>query len=297
MPNHIELLESALDVLPEGAAIADLDGKVTLWNSAAEAITGYASSEVMGIGVREILDQLIAGGARQWIRQTDSPAAGSRGAVISARHKAGHELPLLARVLALRDGLGVHIGTEVLFHSVESMDALPRGDIDEPSNANKTQAEFEDRLTALHEDFLRGDLPLGVLWVAVDQAPALRRTHGTRACEAMLEKVERTLASGLKPTEEIGGWGDNDFLVLAHERSAAMLASHAQVLTGLARTTDFRWWGDRVSLTVSVGAAQAERGESLFALLERAQAAMLASLHLGGNHVTVTPGRQACWSS
>ena len=77
----------------------------------------------------------------------------------------------------------------------------------------------------------------------------------------MLEKVERTLASGLKPAEEIGRWGDDEFLVLSHERNAAMLAAHAQTLAGLARTTDFRWWGDRVSLTVSIGAAQAERGE------------------------------------
>ena len=27
-----------------------------------------------------------------------------------------------------------------------------------------------------------------------------------------------------------------------------MLAAHAQMLAGLARTADFRWWGDRLSL-------------------------------------------------
>ena len=55
----------------------------------------------------------------------------------------------------------------------------------------------------------------------------------------------------------MGRWGDDEFLIVAHERSAEMLASHAQTLAGLARTADFRWWGDRVSLTVSIGAAQA----------------------------------------
>ena len=143
-------------------------------------------------------------------------------------------------------------------------------------SVGESQTEVEDRLASMHEDFLRSDIPLGVLWVTVDQARGLRRTHGARACEAMLEKVERTLASGLKPAEEIGRWGDDEFLVLSHERSPAMLAAHAQTLAGLARTTDFRWWGDRVSLTVSIGAAQAERGEPLADLLERAQTAMLA---------------------
>jgi GGDEF domain-containing protein len=113
----------------------------------------------------------------------------------------------------------------------------------------------------------------------------------------MFEKVERTLANGLKPAEEMGQWGDDEFLVLSHERTAESLAAHAQTLAGLARTTDFRWWGDRVSLTVSIGAAQAEQGESLAQLLERAQAAMLSSVHLGGNHITPAMRRQPCLPS
>ena len=110
----------------------------------------------------------------------------------------------------------------------------------------------------------------------------------------MVEKVERTLMHGLRPTEQIGRWGEDEFLVLSHERTAEMLAAHAQVLAGLARTADFRWWGDRVSLTVSIGAAQADQNETLAQLLERAQAAMLASVHAGGNHITLAPGRHSC---
>ncbi len=106
-------------------------------------------------------------------------------------------------------------------------------------------------------------IPLGLLWISVDQAHELRKSHGARACETMLEKVERTLAHGLKPAEEIGRWGDDEFLVLSHETSPIALAAHAQALAGLARTTDFRWWGDRLSLTVSIGAAQANSRRSL----------------------------------
>jgi diguanylate cyclase (GGDEF)-like protein len=161
----------------------------------------------------------------------------------------------------------------------------------------QNQAELEERLEAEYEDFVRGETPLGVLWITVDQAHEMRGTHGARACEAMFEKVERTLANGLKPAEEMGQWGDDEFLVLSHERTAESLAAHAQTLAGLARTTDFRWWGDRVSLTVSIGAAQAEQGESLAQLLERAQAAMLSSVHLGGNHITPAMRRQPCLPS
>jgi diguanylate cyclase (GGDEF)-like protein len=136
-----------------------------------------------------------------------------------------------------------------------------------------------------------------LLWITVDQAHELRRTHGARACDAMLEKVAHVLAGGLRPGEEAGRWGEDEFLIISHERSAEMLGAHAKVLAGLARTADFRWWGDRVSLTVSIGAAQAEQDDTLAELLERAQSAMRTSIHAGGNHATHATGRHACLPS
>jgi len=297
MADRTELLEAALDCLAEGVGLTDHDGSVVLWNRAAENITGFSSGEIAGHSVREMLDSLVVGGAQDWIRQTDAANASGRGSLVRVHHKVGHEVPVMARVLVLRDGLGAQIGSGVVFHPTESIDALPHGELGEDSSIGESQTELEDRLAGMHEDFLNSEIALGVLWVTVDQARGLRRTHGARACEAMVEKVRRTLATGLKPSEEIGRWGDDEFLVLSHERNAPMLAGHAQTLAGLARTTEFRWWGDRVSLTVSIGAAQAERGEPLGGLLERAQNAMLKSVHAGGNHITAAQGRPVCLPS
>ncbi len=297
MADRTELLESALDSLTEGVALANHEGTVALWSRAAEIITGFTNGEIVGRRVREMLDSLVVGGAQHWIRQTDAENALGRGSLVRVHHKVGHEVPVMARVLVLRDGLGKRIGSGVVFHPAESIDALPHGELGEDSSIGKSQTELEDRLAAMHEDFLNSDISLGVMWVTVDQARGLRRTHGAKACDAMLEKVERTLAGGMKPAEEIGRWGDDEFLVLSHERNPAMLAAHAQTLAGLARTTDFRWWGDRVSLSVSIGAAQAERGEPLAELLEQAQAAMFASVRAGGNHITAAQGRPACLPS
>jgi diguanylate cyclase (GGDEF)-like protein len=110
----------------------------------------------------------------------------------------------------------------------------------------------------------------------------------------MLEAVERRLANALRAGEEVGRWGDDEFLVMSHECSEDVLAAHARVLAALARTAEFRWWGDRISLTVSVGAAMADRCENLSQLLEHAQDAMLSSARAGGNHITLAPGRAPC---
>ena len=110
----------------------------------------------------------------------------------------------------------------------------------------------------------------------------------------MFDKLEHSIATGLRPAEILGRWGDEEFLIISHERTPKMLSAHALVLVGLASTADFKWWGDRIPLTVSIGAAQARQPhhESLVQLLEHAQRAMETSVGTGGNCVTVAQGDQ-----
>ena len=51
------------------------------------------------------------------------------------------------------------------------------------------------------------------------------------------------------------------------------------------------------SVNVSIGAAQADLGETLAELLERARGAMSSSIQEGGNHITSGPRRLACLPS
>ena len=294
MADRTELLEVALDSIPEGVALLGGEGQIMLWNRAAEAITGYVSADLLSRLAPEPLEPLLYASARLGTMEPDAGGQLGHRTLVHAPHKLGHAVPMMARYFVLRDGMGGRIGMAVLFHPSDSLDALPHGEYGQSGDAKASQAEFEDRLVAVFQDYLQGGESFGVLWITVDQAHDLRKTHGAKACEAMLEKVERAMANGLRPAEEMRRWGDDEFLILSHERTPVMLAAHAQVLAGLARTADFRWWGDRASLTVSIGAAQAEREASMVDLLERAKAAMFTSFHAGGNQITSAPGRQVC---
>lgn len=285
-----ELLEAALDSLAEGVALLDEQDEVVLWNRAAEAILGYASVDLLRRPIQAGLEPLLA----EWRRHADSQAG--HGVLAQARHNLGHVVQVIARSLALRDELGGRIGAAVVFHPAESLEALPHGESEEAGEED-SQAEFEERLRSEFDDCERSGLPFGVLWAGVDQAPELRKTHGAGACHEMQKKMVHALAVGLRPSDELGRWGDGEFLIITHERTPEMLHAHARVLAGLARTADFRWWGDRVSLTVSIGAAQAGREETLAQLLERAQLAMGQSMQAGGNQATLATGGQACLSS
>lgn len=295
MSDRTELLESALNSLPEGVGIFNETAEVVWWNPAAEAITGFAGMEVLQRPIPEMLEPLLQNGPRP----IELVHHAGRGTLVRVRHKLGHEVPVMARALVLRDGMGERIGMAAVFHPAESLDALPHGEAEEDPDVAASQTDLEDRLQTKFEDFLQGGLPFGVLWIGVDQAHELRRTHGAAACHAMFDKVRGAMAPGLRPSEVIGRWGDDEFLAIAHERTPEMLAAHAQSLAGLARTADFRWWGDRVSLTVSIGAAQVENGqdETLAQLLARARNAMEGSMREGGNRTTSATGVKTCLPS
>jgi diguanylate cyclase (GGDEF)-like protein/PAS domain S-box-containing protein len=297
MTDRAVLVEAALDAYAEGLALLDLDARVVFWNRAAEIMTGYCGADLLGRRIPDGLEPLTS--CRDY-ETNPEPHGGprlGRGSLIHAQHKLGHDVPAIARRVILRDGLGKRIGMATVFHPGEDLAALPHGETSEGAEVMQSQVELEDRLTAEFEAFVDESVPLSVLWVSVDQARELRKTHGSRASETMLENVERALANGLRPGEEVGRWGDDEFLVLSHEFSGDVLAHLAQSLAGMARTADFRWWGDRISLTVSVGAALAEKGETLPQLLERAQSAMLVSAAAGGNQITLAPGRPPCSQS
>lgn len=293
MSDRYELVEAALDASEEGIALFDLEQRVSFWNRMAESITGYAGQDLLGRLIPGALEPLAS------CRCDEAPGLSVRplplrGTLVHARHRQGHDLPAMARTVVLRDGLGERIGSAAVFRPAEQVTALPHGETSEGTEVKRNQAEFEERLQMEFDAFLNTGNPLAVLWISVDQAHLLRKTHGARACEVMLECIERTVANGLEPGEEVGRWGDDEFLILSHEHGGEALAAHGQRLTGLARTAEFRWWGDRVSLTVSVGAAEADKNQTLADLLKRAQSAMQSCMRSGGNHISLASREQSC---
>lgn len=59
----VELFRVLLDDLFEGVYFVDLDGRIVYWNKAAERITGYRGSEIMG---RRCSDGILCHVERSW---------------------------------------------------------------------------------------------------------------------------------------------------------------------------------------------------------------------------------------
>jgi len=323
MGDRVEMLAATLDLLGEGIAVLDGRSNVVFWNRAATEFTGYSSAamlsrpcpaELYRVDARSLArtgalawsgDSVagFGGAVAGWTVAPQDPAEEGfllTPALVTLRHRLGHTLPATLRRLPLRDADGARMGAALFFHGMEEADALPHGISGEGVGVERGQAEMEERLERAQHQWATKQVPFGLLWATVDQAAGLRKTHGKGACESMLHIVEQTLTRGLRPTEVVGRWGDDEFLVVSPERTEEMLMEHAQRLAELARTAEFRWWGDRVGLTLSLGAAHVGRGqgedEPLGGLLERARQAMQASVQAGGDHVTAARERKCSQS-
>ncbi len=303
----LALLDAAFDGIEDAIVVLDRAGRVVLWNRAAEQIAGYSCGERIGQPL-----------PARWAQQENhpsAPASGGKGhfytgsgpltvpseqddpAQLGAaaqehavhrllHHPHGHLVPVMLRQSLLRDAFGARIGACLSFYPAEDFDRLPHGDCGEGARVSQALAEMREWLEEIWRSALNTAIPFGVLWFAVDQGKSLRRTHGSDACEQMMQAVERALRHGLRPSEMLGRWGESEFLIVSRERTVELLLDHAHQLAGLARTADFRWWGDRLALTVSVGAAQWQPGVSLAHLLAQAQSAMQSSEFAGGNQVS-----------
>ena len=300
-----EILLAALDEIEDALVVLDRDGIVVFWNTAAEQISGHTRAERIGHPLPE-----------RWLHAehpTAAPSSSAKGHFYTGpltvstdqddpahlgtaaqehavrrllHHAHGDSVPVLMHQSLLRDPLGARIGALLRFYPAEESDRLPHGEGGEQARVSQAQDEMQEWLEETWRSAQHTSIPFGILWLFVDQGKSLRRTHGADACEAMMQAVERALRHGLRPAEMLGRWGESEFLVLSRERTLEMLVDHAHQLAGLARTADFRWWGDRLALTVSIGAAQWQPELSLSHLLAQAQSAMQASAFAGGNQVS-----------
>ena len=296
MNSRTHMLEATLNLLEEAVAVLDVQSKVVFWNRAAAALTGHQPEDLLCRACPPDLYAVDQSHLRR-LQLAEGEQPLQRPTLVSMAHKHGHLVPAMLRRAQLRTELNELAGQVLLFYPVEQNDALPHGVCAESAAVERSQADMEDRLDAAQHQWLTNRVPYGLLWITVDQAASLRKSHGREACESMLRTVEQTLLRQLKPNEIIGRWGDDEFLVLAHERTPKLLAEHARHLAGVARTADFRWWGDRISVTVSIGAAQADQTATLTELLDRARSAMTSSFLAGGNQITSASGGPACLPS
>ena len=296
---NAEIFRAALESLQTGVCIVDRDRNIRFWNDGAERITGYLRQDVLGRFCGEILLVKFHEN-KAALREHSRPLGAAmrdgraREGHVYLHHKSGYAVPVSLRAVPIRDAHGHVIGAVECFverpcvstrrrpdsdlvvgHGLDSVTQLP----DYPF----TESYLVDRLKFASEHAI----PFGLLCIQLDQLRALTATHGLDAAEAILNVVAHTLRNGLDALDFVGRWSEDQFLAIVANCSGGDLLTTAERLKRLALSSEIAWWGDQLSVTVSVGGTVLNPGEPIAPLLDRTGNALKQAIAQGGNSAIV----------
>ncbi|MCX6620096.1 MAG: PAS domain S-box protein [Acidobacteria bacterium] len=291
-----DLLAVLLEHGSEAFYVVDTARRILFWNTAAADLTGYQWHEVGGHYCQDdLLMHTTCGGAALCgaacpLREVMSDGH-TREAHVYLRHKHGHRIPVLVRARAIRRRSG-EIAGAVEFFAEEppaSRRALPFLDVYGCQDAETGAAvrQYGELRVRQNLDELQAfGVPFGWLRVGLDGAESLEGKFGYAAVAQAVALVARTIERLLSVSDLLVRWDPTEFRVVASNVDATHLMELGRGLAIAVGTSNLRWWGDALGITISLGGASAEVDDSLEALEERASEAFEISRTNGGNRAS-----------
>lgn len=291
------LHKALLDQADRGVCIVNLDHQILYWNPAAERISGYLAQEVAGQRNHGDLllhcadyDALLGG---QGCSLTELVLEGkSQDSIVLLLNREGYRILVYVQSLPIRDSSGTAIGALEVFEEiitsahrgVREFEAVGCADSSTRA-ANRRFGEMMARhaLEALNVF----EIPFGWLRVGLDGANDLDRSFGHGMVEAAMKMVAAAFDRNLGAHDVLTRWEGAELRVQINRCSHSELGAAAERLCLLVRASTLDWWGDRRHVTVSVGGATAEQGDTLESLDTRASEVFDGCRASGGDRAAV----------
>lgn len=278
-----DIFRAVLDSLQTAVCLLDRNGKVLFWNQAAERLTGYIQHELLGRRGRDYVlsncneQNCCDCGEACPFTQVWHEGRPSRKRM-QLRHKQGHTVPVFMHLVPIRDPHGAMIAVAASFDAHiaraqgdrDQRSPVPPGCIDESSGVASqgfTQFHLRERLAAFNEYHV----PFSVICVRVGRLENFRTTYGCPASDAILHAMAQTLRYILRPSDFLGRWSTNEFLVVLNNCGTIGVQKAFERIRRTATDARIRWWGDQLSLATSMGYASAETGDKVDSLVARAR--------------------------
>ncbi|MGD0270433.1 MAG: diguanylate cyclase [Candidatus Sulfotelmatobacter sp.] len=281
-----EIYRDILDGLPIGVSVLDLAKKIVFWSDGAQQITGYARIDVLGHSCREnvflhcneLSCETCAEKCSIATALHDAKTVETLGLI---HHKAGHRTPVRICAIPLRDRHGSIIGIIQTFEEhfalagpdANNQSMKEHGWLDEVTGL-PNQAVMQSHLRETLGTFTEVHIPFGIAYLQVNDLGRFRSSYGQGAARSILQVLAKTLRNTVWPTDFVGSWSDGRFLVILMGCSEEAVHAIGGRILKMMSSASIHWWGEDLSVTVSIGSTGARAGDSVESLLQRAQRAI-----------------------
>jgi diguanylate cyclase (GGDEF)-like protein/PAS domain S-box-containing protein len=292
-------LSRILDNLYEGVYITDRARKIHYWNEAAEEITGFKNSEVIGKHCFEnILSHVDDSGKNLCTNGCPLSAVMQDGETremeVFLHHKKGHRIPISVKALPLKDAEDNVVGVIEFFSEISERKSI----IEKIKNLEKlamlddltqlpNRRYMENRLKLALESYLLNNGEFGLIFMDIDNFKVFNDNYGHNIGDKVLKSVARTFASNLRKDDIIGRWGGEEFIGVFSNVNQKQLGKVAEKLRSLVEKTNIEFEDKGLGVTISLGASLIRSGESIGDLIKRSDELMYISKKNGKNCVTL----------
>lgn len=295
-----ESYKNIIENLHDGLYFVDKNRVITYWNKAAEKISGFSASEVIGRSCSDnILCHVDSDGNSLCLNMCPLAATITdnvpREAEVYLHHKAGHRVPVSVRVSVLTDSRGEVIGGIELFTDISNQEfnALRIKELEKMAfldnltrlaNRNYIQREIQNRF----EETKRYNLPFGILFMDIDHFKKFNDEYGHDVGDIVLRYVAKTLSSNFRPFDFYGRWGGEEFIGVIHnidETELMILGNRVREL--VASSYILNNSNQTLKVTISVGATMAKKEDTIESLIKRADELLYKSKAAGRNCLTI----------
>lgn len=130
-------------------------------------------------------------------------------------------------------------------------------------------------------------LPLCLVMADLDHFKSINDTHGHLAGDGVLREVASRLRAAVRDVDRVGRYGGEEFMAIFKNTPLATAQEVAERVRARVASTPIKLQNISVEITISVGLAQLNAGDSINTLIERADNALYAAKKLGRNRVVV----------
>ena len=285
--------EDLVSLCPDGIIAVNRKGTVIIFNQAAEYITGYMSEGAIGkMPISELYNSLEV--ARQVKKDMYGQEYGGTGKLngyeVPIINKSGRKIPIRLSATLLWNK-GEEVGNVGFFHDLTHHKQMEQR-LHELSITDGLTGLYNHRhfFTVLAEEMKRAERyerPLSLICFDLDNLKHCNDNYGHMEGDRILRLVGDTLRSVLRQSDGSFRYGGDEFMILLPEtdiRKASLVAEKIKDMFS-ARSCLSEGKQSSQKFTLSIGIAQASKGEDKESFVKRADLAMYEAKKDGGNQI------------
>lgn len=293
----LPLPAALLEQLPQGVYYVDHNRRIVHWSRAAERLTGWREDEVMG--------RFCGAGVLEHVDEEGNQLCGERCPLLMAarlgvecnsevflKHREGHRLPVQIQAAPVRDESGAITGMVESFWDNSRQQRLAEEKrrleklslLDPLTGAGNRRAGLQQLQRAI-DCHQRYATPAGVALFDLDHFKQVNDQHGHQAGDDVLRMVAETLNASLRSTDFLARWGGEEYLAILPNTGAPQLQRVVMRLLRMVQRSYVESAAGQICVTASAGVAAVQLGDTVHALVERADRMLYEAKRSGRNRL------------